>query len=480
MKLAIFEWLVTLSLFGLIARLAAVQIIDHNYYQTLARENRIKLVKIPADRGVIYDRSGKPLDRNAPEGRDYLLAEAGSNVLGYIGEGDQEIEGRDGLEKFYDESLRGKAGGILVETDTNGEVMREIGRSEPQPGKNLTTTLDAGLQQKAYELLSGRKGALIASDPKSGEILALVSSPGFDPNSVEKYLTDKNLPLFNRALGGEYPPGSTFKLVTATAALEENKINADTQIEDTGVINIGPYSYSNWYFTQYGRTEGSINIVAAIKRSNDIFFYRLGEALGIRALADWAKWFVIGNQTGIDLPGEAAGAMPDPEWKQAVRKENWFLGDTLIAAIGQGDILMTPLQVNQMTGVIASAGQWCRPHLVSAKGGSASGRDYCRQLDINPETIKLITEGMVQVTQAGGTAWPFFNFSVSVAGKTGTAEYGDKTSAKGGLTHAWFTAFAPADNPNIVVTVLLEGAGEGSYEAAPVAKDLLSYWFSRQ
>jgi len=474
MKLAIFEWLVTLSLFGLIARLAAVQIIDHNYYQTLARENRIKLVKIPADRGVIYDRSGKPLDRNAPEGRDYLLAEAGSNVLGYVGEGDQEIEGRDGLEKFYDESLRGKAGGILVETDTNGEVMREIGRSEPQPGKNLTTTLDAGLQQKAYELLSGRKGALIASDPKSGEILALVSSPGFDPNSVEKYLTDKNLPLFNRALGGEYPPGSTFKLVTATAALEENKINADTQIEDTGVINIGPYSYSNWYFTQYGRTEGSINIVAAIKRSNDIFFYRLGEMLGIRALADWAKFFGLGYPTGIDLPGEAAGAMPDPQWKLLVKKENWFLGDTLIAAIGQGDILMTPLQVNQMTSVIASAGQWCRPHLVSA------GRDYCRKLDIHPETTGLITQGMIQVTQAGGTAWPFFNFPVSVAGKTGTAEYGDKTSAKGGLTHAWFTAFAPADNPNIVVTVLLEGAGEGSYEAAPVAKDLLSYWFSRQ
>lgn len=467
MRLAIFEWLVTLSLFGLIARLAVVQIIDHNYYQTLARENRIKLVKIPADRGVIYDRLGKPLNRNAPKGRDYLLAEAGSNVLGYTSEDNQEVIGRDGLEKFYDSSLRGEAGGILTETDTNGAVIREIGRSEPQPGENLTTTLDAGLQQKAYVLLAGRKGALVASDPGSGEIFALVSSPGFDPNSVEKYLTDKDLPLFNRALGGQYPPGSTFKLITATAALEENKINADTQIEDTGVINIGSYSYSNWYFTQYGRTEGSINIVAAIKRSNDIFFYRLGEALGIRALADWAKWFGLGNLSGIDLPGEAAGVMPDPEWKLSVKKENWFLGDTLIAAIGQGDILMTPLQVNQMTSVIAAQGKVCRPHL--------AGEIDCRKLDIHPKTIELITRGMIQVTQAGGTAWPFFDFPVRVAGKTGTAEVGDKDR-----THAWFTGFAPADQPGIVVTVLLEGAGEGSYEAAPVARDLLSYWFSRQ
>lgn len=468
MRLVIFEWLVTLSLFGLLARLATVQIIDHDYYQALARENRIKLIKIPADRGVIYDRSGKILDRNAPAGRDYLLGEAGSSVLGYVGEGDQAIVGRDGLEKFYDESLRGKAGGILVETDTNGAVIREIGRSEPQAGENLNTTLDAGLQQKAYELLGKRKGALVASDPISGEILALVSSPAFKPSAIEKYLTDANLPLFNRVISGVYPPGSTFKLVTAAAALEENKISASTQIEDTGIINIGPYSYSNWYYTQYGRTEGKLNIVGAIKRSNDIFFYRLGESLGIRALADWAKFFGVGNPTGIDLPGEAAGVMPDPEWKQLVKKEDWFLGDTLIVAIGQGDILMTPLQVNQMTGVIASAGEWCRPHLVD------NHQDYCRQLDINPQTIGLITEGMTQVTQAGGTAFPFFNFPVSVAGKTGTAEYGEQK------THAWFTGFAPADQPKIVVTVLLEGAGEGSSEAAPVAKELMSYWFSRQ
>ncbi|MBU2051643.1 hypothetical protein KKH13_00370 [Patescibacteria group bacterium] len=470
MKWLLVEWLLTLSLFGLLARLVSVQVVNHDYYLALARENRIKLETIPADRGVIFDRFKTPLNRNAPEGRQYDLGEAGSAVLGYVGQGDREIVGKDGLERIYDNKLKGKPGGLLLETDAAGALVREIGRSEPVPGDSLMSTLDAGLQQKAYALLSGRKGAVVASDPGNGEILALVSSPGFKPQEVEKYLTDQDLPLFNRALGGVYPPGSTFKLITATAALEEGKADASTQIEDTGKISIGPYSYANWYFTQYGRTEGFLDIIQALKRSNDIFFYRLGERLGIRALADWAKFFGVGNSTGVDLPGEAEGLMPDPTWKEAQKKEDWFLGDTLITAIGQGDILMTPLQVNQMTSVIASTGQWCRPHLVAA-----DKEDYCRRLDIQPQTIDLITSGMAQVTQAGGTAWPFFDFPVSVAGKTGTAEFGGDDK-----THAWFTGFAPVDSPNIVVTVLLEGAGEGSYEAAPVAKDLLAYWFSRQ
>lgn len=445
MKLVIFDWLITLSLFGLLARLAAVALIDHDYYQTLARENRIKVINLSAQRGIILDRFNQPLTGGG---------EAFSHVL-------------DGLGRVYDGKLRGRDGGLLVETAADGSIIREIGRNEPQTGDNLTTVLDKGLQQKAYALLAGRKGALVASDPASGEILALVSSPGFNPEAVEKYLTDKNLPLFNRAIGGVYPPGSTFKIITAAAALEEKKIDSTTLIEDTGEIQIGPYRYGNWYFSQYGRTEGWLNLIGAIKRSNDIFFYRLGESLGIRALSDWAKWFGVGNKAGIDLPGEAAGVMPDPEWKQMVKKEDWFLGDTLISAIGQGDILMTPLQVNQMTALIAAAGKACRPHL--------AGEADCRNLDINQETIGLITDGMKQVTQAGGTAFPFFDFPFPVAGKTGTAEYGDKDK-----THAWFTGFAPADKPNIVVTVLLEGAGEGSAQAAPVAKELLAYWFSRQ
>lgn len=452
------EWLITLSLFGLLARLTAVQLIKHDYYQELARDNRVKLIKIAAKRGKIYDRNQQLLSSR----------EAFSHVLGYVGEGDREIVGKDGLEKVYDERLRGQAGGLLVETDTNGTVVREIGRSEPEAGEDLVISLDAPLQQKAYELLAGRKGALVAGNPQTGEILAMVSSPGFKPDQVAQYLADPGLPLFNRAISGVYPPGSTFKLVTAVAALEEQQIDASTRIEDTGVVTIGPYRYANWFFTQYGRTEGSLDLIGAIKRSNDIFFYRLGEKLGIVSLSEWAKFFGLGRPTGIDLPGEAGGLMPDPAWKEMVKKESWFLGDTLIAAIGQGDILMTPLQVNQMTAVIAAGGIWCRPHLV--------GEPDCKKLDLNPKTIALVAEGMSQVTQAGGTAFPFFDFPVPVAGKTGTAEFGDPQNK----THAWFSGFAPIDNPGIVVTVLLEGGGEGSYQAAPVAKELLSYWFSRQ
>lgn len=472
----------------LIGRLGMMQIFEGQYYRAMADENRIQLSKIKADRGIFYDRSGEVLVRNAPGGREYLLGEAASQLLGYAAEVDEteleqwqihDIVGKMGLEKQYDSMLRGEDGSELFEKDTLGQKIREIGRKEPISGENLTLTIDSGLQREAYKSLKQRKGAVVMSDPKTGEILALVSSPGFKPDQLEKYLNDKNLPLFNRAIGGEYPPGSVFKIITAAAALEEGKISGESLIEDTGVIKVGDYSYSNWYFTQYGRKEGKINIVRALARSNDIFFYKLGEELGMGLLADWGKYFGVGAKTKIDLPGEASGLMPDPAWKKSFWGENWYLGDTYIAAIGQGNVLMTPLQVNQMASVIANNGKLCRPKLLK------DAESACQPLDIHANTIELIKEGMKQVTETGGTAWPFFDFKVkgqrvAVAGKTGTAEFGEKTSAKGGLTHAWFTGFTPLDGPQIVVTVLLEAAGEGSYQAAPVAKELLQYWLERQ
>lgn len=521
--------------FGILAgRLVLLQVIEGKHYRILAEENRVQLIKVAADRGVIYDRYGEVLVRNAPGGREYVYGPAAAQVLGYVGEvSEKELEqcedqaaavdrgapkarhplgsadcyamgdvvGKMGIEKEYDAVLRGRDGGILVEKDAAGEVKREIGRSEPEAGKSLHLTLDAGLQRKAYELLAGRPGAVVASIPETGEILALVSSPGFDPNlfglssdlfrsrlnpapkarhpleeqEIKRVLTDPDLPMFNRAIGGEYPPGSVFKIITATAALEEGKADETTEIEDTGEIRVGPWRFGNWYFDQYGKTEGVLGIVRAISRSNDIFFYKLGEWLGIRGLADWAKYFGLGFLTGIDLPGEAYGLMPDPEWKKEYKGEDWYLGDTYISAIGQGNILMTPLQVNQMASVIASGGQLCQPHVNKAL------EVKCQKLDISEKTLNLVTEGLKQVCEPGGTAWPFFNFQVkgkkvAVAGKTGTAEFGHPEDK----THAWFTAFAPAEKPEIVVTVLLEEGGEGSYQAAPVAKELLSYWFGRQ
>jgi len=465
-----------------------LQIWEAKYYRLLADENRIKQEILPAPRGKILDRFGEVL----------TLSEANAHVLGYVGEADEEeaakfylgaVVGKMGLEKQYDQSLRGVDGLSILEKDAQGKVLRELRRIEPIQGEALATTLDAGLQKKAFELMNQRKGAVVISNPITGEILALVSSPSFDARNLPKFLADKDLPLFNRAISGEYPPGSTFKVVTATAALEEGKIDQTTKIEDTGELRVGVYRFGNWYFDQYGRKEGWLEIIRALARSNDIFFYKLGEYLGINALADWARYFGLGSKTGIDLEGEANGLIPDPEWKEAVLKDQWYLGDTYISAIGQGNILTTPIQLNQMIDVIASRGKLCRPHLVADK------QDKCKQLDIQEKTLNLITEGLKQVCETGGTAWPFFDFKVKdnppaggyVAGKTGTAEFGPSPSVDGSgqgrveyQTHALFIGFAPADKPEIAITVLLEGAGEGSYQAAPVAKELLTYWLERQ
>jgi penicillin-binding protein 2 len=486
-----FTGLVGLVLVFLVGRLAMLQLIEGKHYQVLADENRVQLIKLKADRGVIYDRYGEVLARNGPEGREYVYGKAMAHVLGYVAEADEEevesglyslgeIVGKLGIEKKYDQWLRGEEGGVLVEKDANGAVLREIGRKEPVVGKSLSLSLDAGLQRKAAEILGGRQGALVASNPNTGEILALVSSPSFDPKQVADYLKNKNLPLFDRAISGEYPPGSVFKMVTATAALEEGKIDETTEIEDTGEIRIGLYRFGNWYFDQYGRKEGVLRIVRAIARSNDIFFYKLGELLGIEALDDWAKYFGLGERTGVDLLGEANGLVPSPEWKEEYKGEAWYLGDTYITAIGQGNILTTPLQVNQMTNVIASGGWLCQPYLAALEleGGKSKN---CQHLDISDKTIALVKEGMKEVCETGGTAFPFFDFRVNgkriyVGAKTGTAEFGDPEKR----THAWFSVMAPVENPEITVTVLLEAAGEGSSEAAPVARELLSYWFSRQ
>ena len=470
-RLTWFYYLLILATGILGVRLIYLQIFEGKYYQTLADENRVKQKILPAERGNIVDRFGEKLS----------LGEATGNVLGYTGEADEAeaeqfylgaIVGKTGLQAKYDQKLRGTDGVSIVEQDANGQELRELKRIEPVRGEDLKTTLDAGLQNKAYELLNHRKGAVVASDPNTGEILALVSSPGFDPKNLTKALNDKNLPMFNRALGGEYPPGSTFKVITAVGALQEGTIDGQSQLEDTGVITIGPYKYTNWYFTEYGKTDGWINIVKALARSNDVFFYQLGEKLGIAKMADWAKYFGFGTETGVDLGGEAKGLMPDPAWKKEVMKEDWYTGDTFITAIGQGHVLATPMQINQMMSIVASGGRLCQPHLASGVN--------CKKLDISQKTLDLVTEGLKQVCETGGTAWPFFDGKISVAGKTGTAEFGSDAKSEKGQTHAWFTGFAPTDKPQIVVTVLLEGAGEGSYQAAPVAKDLLTYWFARE
>src|SRR4030043_1647378 len=485
----------------LIGRLFELQIILGARNRILAEENRIKKEIIPAPRGMITDRQARPLVKNKPVyrlkkencdlgkgdcfeeisreeslrieavggekaadlrldvGRDYLYGQALAHVLGYLGEASEEevrkvqwqlgdLVGRTGIEEKYEQTLRGQDGGVIYEVDTTGNRVREIGRTESLPGQDLQLSLDAQLSRVAYEALEGRLGAVVASEVKTGQVIVLGSSPSFDPNQIKfEDLISEAKPMFNRAIGGVYPPGSTFKIVTATAGIESGKVDEKTVYEDQGFIQIGDYIYKNWYYTQYGRTEGEIGLVRAIKRSTDTFFYKIGEWVGATKLAEWGKAFGLGRETGIDLKGEVSGLVPNPEWKEKTIGERWFLGNTYHFAIGQADLLTTPLQVNMMASVIANNGNLCSPKIKQEE----KVRD-CLDLKLKPETLKLIKEGMKEACSPEGTAFPFFDFNPQVGCKTGTAEFGDPE----GKTHAWLTAFAPVDNPEILVTALFK------------------------
>jgi len=519
----------------LVGKLFELQVVFGSKNRALAEGNRIKKEVISAPRGIIYDRYDKELVRNVPIyrlkveedceddegcfkvisrdealnleiqgklddlridiGRDYLYKEALAHVLGYLGEATKEevelgkyqmgdLVGRMGIEEKYDRLLRGQDGGLIYEVDVYGNKIREIGRFEPIPGNDLHLLIDAELSRKAYESLAGRPGAVVVSKVENNEILVLVSSPSFNPNllsrtedgnegnqeKIKELFENPLRPFFNRAITGSYPPGSVFKIVTATAGIEEGKVDENTIYNDTGKIQIGDYIYRNWYFTQHGKTEGEIDIIMAIKRSTDTFFYKIGEWVGATRLAEWAYAFGLGKKTGIKIPGEVAGFVPTPKEKQRLKGERWFLGNTYHFAIGQGDILTTPLQVNNLTSVIASGGELCSPSLLE------NGEVDCQNLKLKDLSLRLVKEGMKEACLPKGTAFPFFEFKPQVACKTGTAEFGDPE----GKTHAWLTAFAPFDKPDIVATALIEKGGEGSYAAAPVVKEIMDYYFNER
>ncbi len=511
----------------LAGRLSELQIIKGNYFRSMAEGNRIRRVPIVAARGKILARGGETLVGNKEvkkrtifdkdsgfekvedlEGakedeiiteyeREYPLGESFSHLSGYLGEVNSEevgkinplcpekgprkggaLVGRSGLEEGYDCILSGNNGEELVEVDTLGRKVRTLGKREAIAGKDIKTSVDYGLQLKVAEVMQGKKGTAIVAEP-GGKVIALYSSPSFDPNlfvkggdsrQISELLESEDLPLFNRAIGGQYHPGSVFKPVVAVAALEEGEINKDFLFEDPGQIKIetpfGDFSYSNWYFSQYGATEGNINLVRAIARSTDTFFYKIGELVGIDKLVYWAEKFGLGEETGIDIPGEIAGLVPSPEWKKRVKGEAWFLGNTYHLSIGQGDLALTPIGVTRALSTVATGGKLCSPKIASEA--------ECRDLGITRETLELVKEGMVEACSPGGTGFTFFDFKIPVGCKTGTAE-----TNVDGKTHAWFVAFAPADFPEIIATVLVEKSGEGSRVAGPLAREIFDYWFSR-
>jgi len=523
-SLGIFLILVSGLFLILTVRLFQLTIVKGSYYRRLSEENRIKEIVIEAKRGAVIDRKGVIMisSNDAVGGfvKDRFISKRvvsfGNSVghlLGYLQLADKndidndlclnklrlgDSTGKKGVEKLYECELRGVNGRKLLELNAKGEPMKTLGQIEPVDGQTIQLSIDQKLQQKAQELFTQNissqsaafpkqelleRAAVVALEPKTGKTLLLYSNPSFDPNDfnmnnseqVGGYLKDKKQPLFNRVTEGVYPPGSIFKLVIATGALEEKAMKPDTIIDDTGQITAGPIKFGNWYFLQYGKTEGEVNMVRAIKRSNDIYFYRAGEKLGVTHIKIWAEKFGFGKITKFPFL-QSEGLIPSPFWKEEILKERWYLGDTYNLSIGQGYMLTTPIQIAQSIVVFANGGNLCAPLL------KQNDKPSCTKMPISNTTLQTVREGMRQACDTGGTGWPFFDFSVnnkkiSVGCKTGTAESHGVGKPE---PHAWFTVFAPFDNPEIVLTILVENGGEGSAVAAPVAKELLTTYFEQK
>ncbi len=400
---------------------------------------------------------------------------------------EHEYVGKTAFERSYEHVLRGAPGYKTHEIDARGITRTLIAEEPPRAGKDLSLTAWAPLQQFVYEQLShavqrmrSPGGVAIVLDPHSGEVLALVSVPGFDLSAfsrgdadvVERTLSHPQHPLFNRAVSGMYPIGSTVKPVIAVAALQEGIITPRTRILSAGGIRIG-----NWYFPDWkAGGHGWVDVRDALAESVNTYFYTIGggnedqEGLGVARITTYARAFGLGTPTGIDLPAEAGGFLPSPEWKEKEKGERWYVGDTYHLAIGQGDILATPLQVAIFTGVFANGGIVVRPHLRMDDGEHTAVRNLVSEGIISKSNINEVRAGLRQ-TVLTGSARSLSSLAITSAGKTGTAQVGGDQA-----THAWFTGYAPAENPEIVVTVLVENGGEGSATAVPVAKDIIEWW----
>ncbi len=446
--------------------------------------------------------------------RQYSYGESLANILGYTGKltKDDLINypdysmsdrmGKGGLEAVYEDILRGKPGDKRVEVDAKGQQIKELGVSEPVAGQNILTTIDLDLQQKIYQEVQktlkntkATKGAVVAMDPSNGQIRALLSFPGFDDNifeqsnsqeTIDKLWSDADKPFIDRAIEGKYASGSIIKPLMASAALEEGIVTPSTTIFDPGSITIvnqyNPaivYNYVDW------KAHGTVNLYSALAQSCDVYFYTIGggwngiEGLGVDRIKKYFELFGLGQKTGIDLPGEKSGLVPDPAWKQEAKGEQWYLGDTYHLSIGQGDLLVTPLQMASAISSIFNGGKLYRPSLVdkiidSDKNSIKIFEPVVNaEIPIKQEYLDAVKKGMRE-SVISGTSRILSDLPVKAAGKTGTAQVaGQKNS------NAWFVGVAPYDNPELVLVILVEDAGEGSIVSAPIANEVFKWYFSK-
>lgn len=421
-----------------------------------------------------------------------------AHLLGYLGEASpQDIErteglyapgdlvGKKGVEKSYDLHLRGDDGERVVVVDSRGRVLEEFRRERAEAGKPLTLSLDLELQQEAARLMDGKVGAVVALDPRTGEIRALYSAPSYNPNLLVRGVTREGWqaildsphhPLQNRALQNTHSPGSVFKVVMAAAALAEGVIDEDSTVHCGGATVIYNHRFRCWKRSGHGR----VDLEAALKGSCDIYFYNVGKALGVDRIAHYARMFGLGRPTGIDLDGEKSGLVPDPSWSLAARKHPWYPGETISVSIGQGPLLVTPLQIASMMATVASGGRTVVPHL--QEGATREGTEH---LELPPSVLEPVRRGLWAVVNApGGTAGASRVPGVEMAGKTGTVQVVEQSTWMDNedlpfehRDHAWFASFAPADDPELVVVVFVEHGGGGSRVAAPIARALYEKHF---
>jgi len=415
--------------------------------------------------------------------RWYPYAKLACHVLGYVREVDEadlrrlrsrgylqgDRAGKDGIERLQESRLRGREGGRQVEVDAGGRLVRVLGRVEPSPGRPVALTLDLPTQQAAERGLTGKRGAVVALDPETGEVLALASSPGFDPNWFTRrldpahwrYLNSRARPQHDRAINGRYAPGSVFKVVVAAAGLEHGLVTPQSRFTCPGVYRLGRWSFHCWRLQGHG----PLSFIQGIAQSCNVVFMTVGRRVGIARLADMARRFGLGRQTGIELSGESSGLVPDPDWKRERRHQPWYPGDTCQVAIGQGDLLVTPLQAAVEIAVVANGGYRVQPHLVRETGGRAVSVQR-EAVGLSAETIAALRTGLEMVVERG-TGRSLEGIGVRVAGKTGTAENPH------GKPHAWFIGYAPAEQPRIAVAVLVEGGGHGGSVSAPIAGEVI-------
>ncbi|MBI5409136.1 MAG: penicillin-binding protein 2 [Nitrospirae bacterium] len=564
---------IVISVFGIfLLRLWYLQVIKGSEYKKLDERNRLRVVDIPAPRGVIYDRNNTPLVRNvlsfdisvikenipgdymtlselgrliglSPEdikrrarstqnpfeaiklkknvsfeevaqiearkidfpglqvevasAREYLYGQAASHVLGYLSNPTpkqlsrpefrnvprQAFIGQFGIEKTYDAILRGVAGKKIMEVDALGNVIKFVRIQRPLRGEDIRLAIDINAQMEAEKSLEGQTGAVVALKADTGEVLSLASAPSFDPNlfvaginheNWKTLITDPRKPLMNRAIQNQYPPGSTFKPITALSALESGTVS-----EGTSVFCGGSTFFGRTFRCWKDRGHGGVDTHRALVESCDVYFYEIGKRINIDTIAKYASAFGLGRPTGIELDGEAPGNLPSTQWKLKAKKERWYQGETLSVAIGQGYLTVTPIQMARLIAGLANGGKLYKPHLLADETAKLE-----RAIDVDPDHLEFIKKALLGVVyEGGGTGGRARSNIVSIGGKTGTAQViggavkGKRLSGEH-QDHAWFIAYAPQHDPQIAVAVFVEHGGHGGSTAAPIAKRVIEAYFN--